>query len=135
MRLFKNILLFVFLLVITSINVSPSQNNSGKIIIFVKGFKSNTGTARILIFSGKEKKSYPSKQKNAYGKYIVPIKNKKVTFTFENLPYGEYAISVHHDEDNNGKINTNWIGIPSEGLGASNDAKGNFGPPLSIKLK
>ncbi len=127
--LFKNIMFFVFLLVITSINVSLSQNNTGKITIVVNGFKDNSGKARLLIFSDKEKKYYPSEQKKAYGRFVVPIKNKKVTFTFENLPYGEYAISVHHDEDNNGKVNTNWIGIPNEGLGSSKDAKGNFGPP------
>ncbi|MFH1051158.1 MAG: DUF2141 domain-containing protein [bacterium] len=135
MMLFKNILLFVFLLVVASINVSLSQNNTGKITIVVNGFKNNTGKARILIFSDKEKKYYPSEHKKAYGRYIVPIKNKKVTFTFENLPFEDYAISVHHDEDNNGKINTNWLGIPNEGLGASNDAKGNFGPPTFEQAK
>ncbi len=48
---------------------------------------------------------------------------------FESLPPGEYAISVFHDENKNGKMDSNFFGIPKEGVGASNDAKGQLGPP------
>ncbi len=41
------------------------------------------------------------------------------------------AISVLHDEDNDGKMKTNFIGIPKEGWAVSNNAKSQkFGPPL-----
>lgn len=45
------------------------------------------------------------------------------------LPPGEYAFQVFHDVDGNGKMKTNFIGIPKEPVGVSNDAKGKFGPP------
>ncbi len=48
---------------------------------------------------------------------------------FRDLKPGEYAVSVVHDEDSDGKLKTGWFGIPKEGVGASNDAKGSFGPP------
>jgi len=48
---------------------------------------------------------------------------------FEDLPFGEYAVSLMHDENRNGKIDTNFLGIPKEGYGASNDAKAVLGPP------
>jgi uncharacterized protein (DUF2141 family) len=38
-------------------------------------------------------------------------------------------VSVVHDENFNGKLDTNFIGMPREGVGASNDAKGHMGPP------
>jgi uncharacterized protein (DUF2141 family) len=38
-------------------------------------------------------------------------------------------VSVFHDENSNGKIDRNFMGIPKEGVGASNDAEGRFGPP------
>ena len=44
------------------------------------------------------------------------------------LEYGEYGISVFHDVDGNNELNTNWIGIPNEPVGMSNDAKGKMGP-------
>ena len=37
--------------------------------------------------------------------------------------------SVFHDEDNNKQLNTNFVGMPKEGIGVSRNAKGHFGPP------
>lgn len=130
----KFILLLLFASFIMS-GIIYAQPPLGKIMVNVKGFESNDGKARLLIFSSKEKESFPKEKDKAYGKYIVPIKDNMVNFTFENLPYGDYAISVHHDEDSNGKVNTNWIGMPNESLGASKDAKGTFGPPSFDKAK
>lgn len=42
---------------------------------------------------------------------------------------GKYAASLFHDKNNNGKLDKNFIGIPKEGFGFSNNAKGSFGPP------
>lgn len=139
----KKILIFrkifvALILLITCFAIGSSamaQENTGKLIVQIKGFKSNEGKARLLIFSSKEKKSFPKEKDKAYAKHVVPIKDNQVVFTFDNLPYGEYAISVHHDEDDNGKVNTNFIGMPNESLGASNDAKGFFGPPSFEKAK
>lgn len=51
-----------------------------------------------------------------------------VQFELQMAP-GNYAIHVFQDIDNNGKMKTNFIGIPKEPTGVSNDAKGRFGPP------
>ncbi len=45
------------------------------------------------------------------------------------LPPGEYAVHVYHDLDANGKMKSNFVGIPKEPTGVSRDAKGKFGPP------
>ncbi len=34
-----------------------------------------------------------------------------------------------HDENGNGKMDTNWLGMPAEGYGATRDPRGSFGPP------
>lgn len=124
---------FSFIFVVNSAIIA--QQTKGKIIVNVYGFKNNKGQARLLIFSSKEKDAFPKEKDKALGKYLAVIKDNKVTFILDNLPYGDYAISVHHDEDNNGKVNTNFFGIPNEGLGSSNDAKGVFGPPSFDKAK
>jgi uncharacterized protein (DUF2141 family) len=46
-----------------------------------------------------------------------------------DFPPGNYAIHIYHDLDMNGKMKANFIGIPKEPTGVSNDAKGKFGPP------
>jgi uncharacterized protein (DUF2141 family) len=58
-----------------------------------------------------------------------------VRAVFKNVKPGEYAISVFHDVNENGKLDKNFIGIPKEGVGASNDAMGSFGPPSFEKAK
>ncbi|MGB0176129.1 MAG: DUF2141 domain-containing protein [Owenweeksia sp.] len=45
------------------------------------------------------------------------------------LPNGRYAVSAFHDANNNKKLDTNWVGIPTEKYGFSNNARGTFGPP------
>ena len=44
-----------------------------------------------------------------------------VTVTFEDLPPGDYALSVLHDEDEDGEVRTSAVGIPREGVGVSNN--------------
>jgi len=48
---------------------------------------------------------------------------------FADVAPGEYAVSVFHDENSNGKLDRNFMGMPKEGVGASDDAVGHFGPP------
>lgn len=45
------------------------------------------------------------------------------------VPPGTWAAQAFHDENGNGKLDTNILGIPTEGLGFSNDAPFRFGPP------
>ena len=52
-----------------------------------------------------------------------------VRVVFNNLPNGTYAIKVFHDVNDNGVLDTNWLGIPTEPYGFSKDAMGTFGPP------
>jgi uncharacterized protein (DUF2141 family) len=48
---------------------------------------------------------------------------------FKDVPYGRYAAVAFHDEDGNGQMRKNWVGMPKEGIGASRDAQGLMGPP------
>lgn len=52
-----------------------------------------------------------------------------VTLKIPNLPAGEYALAVFHDENDNGKLDTNWLGIPKEKVAFSNAEMRTFGPP------
>ena len=45
------------------------------------------------------------------------------------LPLGEYALSVFYDRDDDGELDTNFIGIPKEPVALSNNATASFGPP------
>lgn len=51
-----------------------------------------------------------------------------VSGTFGDLPPGEYALSVVHDLNGNGRLDSNVVGIPTEPYAFSNKATGSFGP-------
>ncbi len=121
--------LFSVSLLLFVLGFSNSQDEKGILIVKINGFESSIGKARILVFKTGMEEFYPMSSEKAFKRITVPIIERKVVYKFKDIPYGDYAVSVHHDEDNNGEVNTNWLGIPNEGFGASNDAKGNFGPP------
>jgi uncharacterized protein (DUF2141 family) len=57
------------------------------------------------------------------------ISDRKCIFVIESLKPGKYAFKFIHDENKNDKLDTNWIGIPKEGFGFSNNPSMTFGPP------
>ena len=60
---------------------------------------------------------------------VMKVPNNKARCDFEGLHAGTYALVVLHDENMNGKIDTNWLGVPKEGYGFSNDAKAALWTP------
>jgi uncharacterized protein (DUF2141 family) len=64
-----------------------------------------------------------------YKSEMSRIENGKVIVSFTDVPEGVYAVSVFHDENNNQKLDTNFMGIPKEDTGCSNNAKGFMSAP------
>ena len=83
----------------------------------------------MLVALWDQPKGYPSKQDRALRNGAGRISKGKAVVSFKGLPHGTYAAFAFHDEDGNGRIKTNWIGMPKEGVGASNNARGRMGPP------
>jgi len=65
----------------------------------------------------------------AYRSAEVKVVDGQAVVVFENVPFGDYALKVFHDENDNQKLDTNFVGMPKEKFGFSNDAMGRFGPP------
>ncbi|MDQ0568864.1 uncharacterized protein (DUF2141 family) [Variovorax paradoxus] len=59
----------------------------------------------------------------------VPLRAGAAQLRFNGLAPGRYALRVFADENGNGKLDTNLVGMPIERYGFSNDAKGNRGAP------
>ena len=73
---------------------------------------------------------YPTKRKKAAHEGVDrELKAKRAVIVLDNVEPGEYAIACFHDENANNDLDTNFLGIPTEGTGASNDARGFLGPP------
>ncbi len=60
---------------------------------------------------------------------IADARSEGVVRTELSLPPGEYALSIFYDANDNGTLDTNFIGIPKEPVALSNNARPKFGPP------
>jgi uncharacterized protein (DUF2141 family) len=103
------------------------QPQTGTLDIEVVDLDHNRGQVGILLFDVAE--GFPMDRSQALRQDLVLIEDGRVRYTFSDLPYGRYAVSVMHDENGNDQLDTNILGIPKEGYGVSNNAKGTFGPP------
>lgn len=65
----------------------------------------------------------------------VKVTGNKVTYTFKNLPDGDYAIAVYQDVNSNGKCDRNMIGYPTEGFGFSKNYKPKLSAPKFDEVK
>jgi uncharacterized protein (DUF2141 family) len=63
----------------------------------------------------------------------VPARPGEVEHIFEDMPAGRYALRVHHDADGDDEMDTNFVGVPTEGYAFSNNARSRFGPPALEK--
>lgn len=61
------------------------------------------------------------------------ISGNKCVIVLENLKPGKYAFKFFHDENSNKELDTNWLSIPKEGFGFSNNPAMTFGPPAFSK--
>jgi uncharacterized protein (DUF2141 family) len=59
----------------------------------------------------------------------VPAQGAAVTVSVPGVPAGTWAVLAFQDENENGELDRNLIGIPKENYGFSRDARGKFGPP------
>jgi len=106
---------------------SPSYANENKLSLTVKISGATPGKAQMIMSVFTSPESYLKKPLISKNKAVDD--NGEVTFVLENLNPGKYSVSIIYDEDNNGKLNTGFLGIPNEPVGFSNNARGTFGPP------
>jgi len=111
---------------------SGRDNTFGRLEIIITGFSNNEGDCWFALDNSEE--VYEGEDTVWIGK-ILPIKNRQVIVTIDSLKYGEYAVRVFHDENKNGELDTDFLGIPNEDYGYSNNASGWFGPPSWEKAK
>jgi uncharacterized protein (DUF2141 family) len=122
-------LLLVALLVPLRWGVPQSQSPATNTIhVEIDGLRNDKGKVVCSLYSSAD--GFPKEADKAKARTSAAITDKRAVCEFAGVaPNATYAISVFHDENSNGKLDTNFMGIPREGVGASNGAKGHFGPP------
>jgi uncharacterized protein (DUF2141 family) len=120
----KAITTSVLILLTSLTNVFSQDTITQDVVIRIVNFDSNKGKVLIGLYN-----SESTFLKEDFMSSISKIENNECTVIFKNVPVGTYAVSLIHDENDNGKMDTNMFGIPKEDYGCSNNAKGFMGPP------
>lgn len=96
------------------------------VAVTVSGLRSTEGRIKAALFQGDS--GFPVDYDSAYAvKLTRAVEGARIVF--RDVPPGEYAVSLYHDENRSGKLDTNFIGMPKEGVGVSRNPKGRLGPP------
>ena len=96
------------------------------ISVHVKNVDSTSGLVNVALYNSDETfLSFDRVLKTG----SAPAHKGVVTLQIADLPIGEYALAVFHDENGNGKLDTNWLGIPKEKVAFSRAKMKTFGPP------
>lgn len=119
--------IFALILIVLCAVAQPSGKTPQRMIVAVNGLRDTVGQAMVFVFNNAD--DFPTKRDRAVAAKKVPVTSSSMTIFFDDIPAGTYGVAVYHDENMNGKMDRSWYGMPKEGYGASNDARGTFGPP------
>lgn len=114
-----------FLMTVSFTN-QPSAG-TGNLTIIVKNIRNGQGQIGLSLYQSGD--GFPNHPEKALVSAFIKASVNSVEYTFSNITLGTYAAAAFHDENSDKKVNSNLIGIPKEGIGVSNNAKGKFGPP------
>ncbi len=105
----------------------------GIVELTVTNVKTDVGNLYITVYDSK--KSWLKEPVLSTEVLVAGNRVEDVVTTTLDLPAGVYAISVHHDANDNQKMETTFIGLPKEPVGLSNNQVPRFGPPKFKKSK
>lgn len=95
------------------VKIENARNNKGYLLASL--YNSRTG--------------YPDDPTVAFRLERIKAGSDDNQFSFKDIPPGTYALAILHDENNNGELDTNILGIPGEGYGSSNNVQKMFRAP------
>jgi uncharacterized protein (DUF2141 family) len=100
---------------------TSSSFTSSTLAVHIVGLRNATGNVRVKLM----------RDSNPVDSRVLQIDTKNLTadVVFDKLPQGVYSVSLIHDENMNGKLDSNVFGMPTEGYGFSNNPAKGFGPP------
>jgi len=100
--------------------------HAADLTVKINGARNANGSVVAAIYGSKA--SF-AKEGQQYAAFRTRATTGPVSVTFHDLPAGDYAVTAFHDENNDGKLDRDATGIPTEGYGVSNDARELLSPP------
>jgi uncharacterized protein (DUF2141 family) len=131
----RHLVAFVVLLVVL-LSVSFLQQEAAvthTLTITAIGVSNSKGVIGALVFTSSE--GWPENPSASFRSRAVPAQSDITELTFSTLPDGTYAVVVLHDENQNMKLDRNWIGMPKEQWGMSENPHAFLSAPKFDEAK
>lgn len=97
------------------------QTRLSTLVLQITNFRYLKGAVNVALFNSPD--GFPSDATKAVRSGRFSVAESPLIVEFADLPYGHYAVTVHHDENMDGQLNCNALGIPKEGIGFSRNPK------------
>ncbi|MBY5957796.1 DUF2141 domain-containing protein [Membranicola marinus] len=111
-----------YLFLITTLTSPPTSS----IDLTIQNIKTGAGSIKIALYNAPT--DFP-KQTKAYKVGEVSAQKPQVSYSFENIPAGDYAIALYHDVNADDELNFKMFFIPKEPYGFSNNFVPKFSKP------
>lgn len=98
-----------------------------KLTVVVDGLRHNSGQVCLRVYANEQ--GFPGSAKGVVQSGCTKVTGKSAVKDFYGLKPGTYAVALYADKNNDSKLNTNFLGIPLEGFGISNNPKAKTRPP------
>jgi uncharacterized protein (DUF2141 family) len=109
-------------------SVMPRKGpGSGTLRVRVAGIQPTHGQMRIALFASED--GFPIDANKAERIDSLPVTGPEVEWVADHVATGKWAVVVLHDEDEDGRMKTDWLGRPREGWGVSNGDQHRSGLP------
>ena len=106
---------------------SRLPEGTGRLVLEITGLRNDAGEIFLSVYAGRH--GFPNDVAVAIVNRHQPIIDRHCRVVIDDMPYGEYAVSVLHDENLDGQMESTLLGIPKEGFGFSGNPKAKLGPP------
>lgn len=100
---------------------TPGLCLAADLTVEIEGIRAQSGIVQVALIDSAE--AWDGKGKPAGATGAPPDGGTTLSLTFADLAPGSYAVRVMHDENGNGKLDTNLVGMPTEGYGFSNNPR------------
>jgi len=113
-------------LVTSEATLALADPGDGEIVATVSHLRNTSGVVRIALYADRE--AWLSHD-DTLASCVAQVHGNEASCSLGTVPPGTYAIALLHDEDADGDMDRDFIGLPQEGYGFSSGATPGFGPP------
>jgi uncharacterized protein (DUF2141 family) len=116
------------LLLVLTCHTAFADELTGILTVEVSGLKDATGNVYIAVYNSDS--TWLSDTTVLSKKLVISdALDGELVRTELQMPLGDYALSIFYDKDDDGQLDTNFVGMPKEPIALSNNAVAKFGPP------